>query len=162
MYNYYQPFLLARYATTIDQAFGHEPCVEVGPPLGGRRLAVLTVRANGPVPGCTTVYHGATIAPATDDHPFPYLPGRSIPNIYTADLALILIASVIAIKLAGGSFKRMSGYLDLAFMGAAFLLLETKNIVQFALLFGSTWFVNSLVFGAVLWWCGWPSRPRAG
>jgi lipid-A-disaccharide synthase-like uncharacterized protein len=150
MYNYYQPFLLARYATTIDQAFGHEPCVQVGPPLGGRRLAVLTVRASGPVPGCASVYHGATVAPATDDHPFPYLPGRSIPNIYLQILALILIASVVAIKLAGGAFKRMGGYLDLAFMGAAFLLLETKNIVQFALLFGSTWFVNSLVFGAVL------------
>jgi lipid-A-disaccharide synthase-like uncharacterized protein len=150
MYNYYQPFLLARYATTIDQAFGHEPCVQVGPPLGGRRLAVLTVRASGPVPGCASVYHGATVAPATDDHPFPYLPGRSIPNIYLQILALILIASVVAIKLAGGAFKRMSGYLDLAFMGAAFLLLETKNIVQFALLFGSTWFVNSLVFAAVL------------
>ena len=150
MYNYYQPFLLARYATTIDQAFGHEPCVQVGPPLGGRRLAVLTVRASGPVPGCANVYHGAAIAPATDDHPFPYLPGRSIPTIYLQILALMLVASVIAIKLAGGAFKRMSGYLDLAFMGAAFLLLETKNIVQFALLFGSTWFVNSLVFGAVL------------
>ena len=150
MYNYYQPFLLARYATTIDQAFGHEPCVQVGPPLGGRRLAVLTVRADGPVPHCANVYHGAAVAPATDDHPFPYLPGRSIPNIYLQILALMLIASVVAIKLAGGAFKRMSGYLDLAFMGAAFLLLETKNIVQFALLFGSTWFVNSLVFGAVL------------
>jgi lipid-A-disaccharide synthase-like uncharacterized protein len=102
------------------------------------------------VPDCANVYHGASVAPATDDHPFPYLPGRSIPNIYLQILALILIASVVAIKLAGGAFKRMSGYLDLAFMGAAFLLLETKNIVQFALLFGSTWFVNSLVFAAVL------------
>jgi hypothetical protein len=44
----------------------------------------------------------------------------------------------------------MRGYLDLACMGAAFLLLETKNIVQFALLFGTTWFVNSLVFAGVL------------
>jgi hypothetical protein len=35
-------------------------------------------------------------------------------------------------------------------MGAAFLLLETKSIVQFALLFGTTWFVNSLVFAGVL------------
>jgi hypothetical protein len=35
-------------------------------------------------------------------------------------------------------------------MGAAFLLLETKNIIQFALLFGTTWFVNSLVFAGVL------------
>ena len=150
MYNYYQPFLLARYATTIDQAFGHEPCVEVGPPLGGRRLAVLTVRATGPVPGCANVYHGVAVAPATDDHPFPYLTGNSIPTIYLQMLALILIAAVVAIKLAGGVFKRMSGYLDLAFMGAAFLLLETKNIIQFALLFGTTWLVNSLVFAGVL------------
>jgi hypothetical protein len=35
-------------------------------------------------------------------------------------------------------------------MGAAFLLLETKNVVQFALLFGTTWFVNALVFGGIL------------
>ena len=40
----------------------------------------------------------------------------------------------------------MRPYLDLFFMGAAFLLLETKNVVQFALLFGTTWFVNALVF----------------
>ena len=35
-------------------------------------------------------------------------------------------------------------------MGAAFLLLETKNVVQFALFYGTTWFVNSLVFAGVL------------
>src|SRR5438270_10067290 len=45
---------------------------------------------------------------------------------------------------------RIGGYLDLFFMGAAFLLLETKNVVQFALLFGTTWFVNSLVFLGIL------------
>jgi hypothetical protein len=44
----------------------------------------------------------------------------------------------------------MGRYLDLACMGGAFLLLETKNVVQFALLFGTTWFVNSLVFAGVL------------
>jgi hypothetical protein len=35
-------------------------------------------------------------------------------------------------------------------MGVAFLLLETKDVVQFALLFGTTWFVNAFVFGGVL------------
>jgi hypothetical protein len=35
-------------------------------------------------------------------------------------------------------------------MGVAFLLLETKNVVQFALLFGTTWFVNALVFTGIL------------
>jgi hypothetical protein len=44
----------------------------------------------------------------------------------------------------------MGRYLDLFCMGAAFLLLETKNVVQFALLFGTTWFVNSLVFLGIL------------
>ena len=44
----------------------------------------------------------------------------------------------------------MRPYVDLFFMGAAFLLLETRNVVQFALLFGTTWFVNALVFAGVL------------
>src|SRR5439155_899879 len=46
--------------------------------------------------------------------------------------------------------RPMGRYLDLLCMGAAFLLLETKNVVQFALLFGTTWFVNSLVFTGIL------------
>ena len=44
----------------------------------------------------------------------------------------------------------MRPYTDLFFMGAAFLLLETKNIATFANLFGTTWIVNSMVFGGVL------------
>ena len=46
--------------------------------------------------------------------------------------------------------RPMAKYVDLFFMGAAFLLLETKSVVQFALLFGTTWFVNALVFAGVL------------
>ena len=36
------------------------------------------------------------------------------------------------------------------FLGAAFMLLETKAVVQMALLFGSTWLVNSAGFFTVL------------
>src|SRR6201999_1998421 len=36
------------------------------------------------------------------------------------------------------------------FLGAGFMLLETKAVVHMALLFGSTWVVNSVVFFAVL------------
>ena len=35
-------------------------------------------------------------------------------------------------------------------MGAAFLLLETMSVVRFALLFGTTWYVNALVFLGIL------------
>jgi hypothetical protein len=36
------------------------------------------------------------------------------------------------------------------FLGAGFMLLETKGVVHMALLFGSTWVVNSVVFAAIL------------
>jgi len=36
------------------------------------------------------------------------------------------------------------------FLGAGFMLLETKGVVHLALLFGSTWIVNSIVFFAIL------------
>jgi hypothetical protein len=113
-------------------------------------LAVLTVHPGGTVPNCATYWHGSSLAPATDDHPFPYLQGNRIPTNFLWMLAAILLGSVVLIRLGGGRFKGMQSYVDLAFMGAAFLLLETKNIVQFALLFGTTWLVNSLVFAGVL------------
>jgi hypothetical protein len=65
-------------------------------------------------------------------------------------LAAILLGSFLLVRAGGGAFTRMRSYADLAFMGAAFLLLETKSIVGFALLFGTTWFVNALVFAGVL------------
>jgi hypothetical protein len=36
------------------------------------------------------------------------------------------------------------------FLGAAFMLLETRSLVTFSLLFGTTWMVNALVFFAIL------------
>jgi hypothetical protein len=150
MYNYYAPFVLNRYATTIQDAFGRDPCAQLGGFLQGRRMAVLTVRPAGPVPRCASFWHGSRVAPATDNRPFPYLPSASIPPAYLWLLGAILLASLLLVRLAGGPLSRMKSYLDLAFMGAAFLLLETKSIVQFALLFGTTWFVNALVFAGVL------------
>jgi hypothetical protein len=44
----------------------------------------------------------------------------------------------------------MFPYRDLFLLGAAFLLLETKSVTGFALLFGTTWVVNALVFAGVL------------
>src|SRR3984957_17245954 len=156
MYNYYSNHLYNRYATTMLDAFGQAPCSQGGAPLGGRRLAVLTDKPAGEtVPNCTgagngRVWRGAQVAPATDDHPFPYLLNNTIPTSFLWMLALILAASLLFVRLAGGSLRKMGRYTDLAFMGAAFLLLETKNIVQFALLFGSTWLVNALVTVAIL------------
>jgi hypothetical protein len=93
---------------------------------------------------------GEVVAPATDDRPFVYLRERSIPGRYVWTIALVLAASAMLVRFAGGRFRAMGGVIDLFFMGAAFLLLETKSVVQFALLFGTTWFVNALVFAGIL------------
>src|SRR5215470_1191313 len=151
MYNWYAPFVFNRYATTIEDVFHRTPCAELEGARGaGRRPAVLTVAPGGPVPHCASFWHGARVAPATDNWPFPYLRHPAIPAFYLAILAVILLGSVLLVRAGGGSFTRMTSYVDLAFMGAAFLLLETKSIVGFALLFGTTWFVNALVFAGVL------------
>jgi hypothetical protein len=36
------------------------------------------------------------------------------------------------------------------FLGAGFMLLETRSVTQTALLFGSTWHVNTIVFASIL------------
>src|SRR5207302_11408863 len=84
------------------------------------------------------------------DHPCPYLKDRSLPGFYLLALALIIAVSFGSVRLAAGRIGPMRSYLDLFFTGAAFLLLETKSVVQFALLFGTTWIVNALVFVGVL------------
>jgi SAM-dependent methyltransferase len=152
MYNYYEPWLLQRYAGTVASVFGSAPCLEVGDPLGGRRQAVLTIAADGGVANCAATWQRPAVVPepATDDHPFPYVTGRSIPQLYLWTLALVLVASVALVRRVAGPLRGMRPFLDLWFMGAAFLLLETKNVVQFALLFGTTWFVNAAVFAGIL------------
>ena len=50
----------------------------------------------------------------------------------------------------GGDLRGMWSYRDLFLLGAAFLLLETRSVTGFALLFGTTWVVNSLVFAGIL------------
>ena len=154
MYNYYRPDVFDRYAETITRAFGHAPSIDRGPVDAGRprQQAVLTVgRAAGDIVA-STPWVAPAHAPlvATDDWPFPYLKSRSITRFYLVTLVLILLGSAAVTRRFGGPFREMRPYLDLFFMGAAFLLLETKNVVQFALLFGTTWFVNALVFFGIL------------
>ena len=154
MYNYYRPFVFERYANTMREVFGHEPCFDAGVEgMGPRSQSVLTIGLEPDDIACDTPWEPASIVPepATDDHPFPYVEGRSIPSFYLWWLAAIVLASIAIVRRASGApLGRMRPYSDLFCMGAAFLLLETKSVVQFALLFGTTWFVNSLVFAGIL------------
>ncbi len=152
MFNYYrETWLVDRLAGTLDQVYGHQPCIDTIGRVG--HFAVLTTSVDPAQVSCDSLWHASVSdvpAPASDDHPFVYLRTPSIPSIYLLTLVLILLVSVIAVRVSAGPLGQMRSSLDLFFMGAAFLLLETKNVVQFALLFGTTWFVNALVFGGIL------------
>ncbi len=150
MYNLYrEEWLVQRLATTMATTFGQEPCVfSVG---GEGRLALLAVGGDT-AESCPTDRLDMNQSPAavTDDYPFLYLRERSIPALYATTLLALLATSVLAVKVGIGRLSRLRPYADLFAMGAAFLLLETKSVVQFALWFGTTWVVNSLVFAGVL------------
>ena len=91
----------------------------------------------------------ASVEAATDDWPFLYLRDRHIPRHYLVALALILVVSVVTVlwvlRGQGGGWSW-----QFFFLGAGFMLLETKAIIQFALLWGSTWVVASLAIASVL------------
>jgi hypothetical protein len=75
---------------------------------------------------------------------------RGIPNYYLGVLLAVLLCALLSVRVVSGPLRRMRPYADLFFMGAAFLLLETRYVTGFALLFGSTWLVNAMVFSGVL------------
>jgi hypothetical protein len=152
MYHYYLPSVVDRYAGTLQRVFGSPPCLDRSPGAGPRPRVVLTASLASDRLACPNVWQRPVDVPEpdTDDFPFPYLTGRGIPAFYLVSLFLIVVASVAGVRMSGARFGEMRGYMDLFFMGAAFLLLETMNVVRFALLFGTTWFVNALVFGGIL------------
>ena len=92
----------------------------------------------------------SSIPPATDDWPFVYLPQPSFPGLYLRGLALVAGISLTGVWLVAprNVLRRFDWHMF--FLGAAFALLEVKALIVFALLVGSTWIVNSLVFFAIL------------
>jgi len=96
----------------------------------------------------------------TDDWPQLYLKERMIPWRPTGQgMATIGVLSIVLLLIFGGPvmFRRDPATgtraipsAQMFFLGAGFMLLETKGVVHMALLFGSTWIVNSVVFFAIL------------
>jgi SAM-dependent methyltransferase len=168
IYNYFrEPWLVDRLSNIAAAAFEQEPRVHVhearaylGVMMVGPRLSTLS--SYPPIPERVTAYgqsHDPSparvhtrdpgIEPSSDDWPFLYLRDRHIPRHYLAALALVLIVST---ALVFAVVRGQAGTWSWGFflLGAGFMLLETKSIIQFALLWGSTWVVASLAIGSVL------------
>lgn len=119
-----------------------------------RNEAINAFRAQAPGPDWFRIrpsaLAGAPIRPSTDDWPQPYL---RVPEIPWAPLgqgmAAIALLS-LALLVAFAPRARLRPNWQMFFLGAGFMLLETKGVVHMALLFGGTWVVNSVVFFAIL------------
>ena len=108
----------------------------------------------------------AEASAVTDDWPYLYQQNRGIP-------AIVWILSVGLVVVSGLAFRGLREtkaglQWHFFFLGAAFMLLEVQIISKVALLFGTTWLVNSIVISTLLVFIllanlvagRWPKLPR--
>jgi hypothetical protein len=154
-YNYYRlPFVAERIYRMAEEAIGSAPRVLVQADdffmICGEKNAALDR---------TLIPQVASGNLPTDDWPFLYLERRAIPGFYWKGMLTICLLITGLLAVLHFSTRKQPGYhapgllpvkIAFVFMGIAFLLLETKSVIQFSLLFGTTWLNNSLTFLAVL------------
>lgn len=153
-YNYYRHrWLIDKIKMTVFQATGKYPMTVKD--NGDFALLMVGKLVAGDPPASQE-----RLEPAVDDWPFPYLKERGIPRIYLIAMGscgLLILSLFFFVRTlpqgisdapAPGNTQALKAVFLL--MGLAFLLLETKGVIQFSLLFGTTWLNNSLVFLAIL------------
>jgi hypothetical protein len=180
MYNYYrQGWIVARLAKMAAEVFGTEPVVislpyqakiEPGDSQADHFTVILVT--NGPSPVLGEIRHLLDFSPdagaavpkvgmaavdtsttkllPSDDWPFLYLKERGIPYKPSATGMLLIGSLSVLILLIFAPVRRVRPNGRMFFLGAGFMLLETRGVVQMALLFGATCIVNSIVFAAIL------------
>lgn len=86
---------------------------------------------------------------STDDWPFFYMSKKVYPTSYLSVVLLIFLSSIFLIKKTTNlNFKNFSP--TCFFLGAGFMLIETKGITEAAKIFGGTWIVISIIIILIL------------
>jgi len=86
---------------------------------------------------------------STDNWPFFYMPSKVWPKSYIFIIFLIFVSSFFFIQNTIPINKKNFSP-TCFFLGSGFMLIETKGITELALVFGSTWFVVSIVIAFIL------------
>ena len=85
----------------------------------------------------------------SDDWPYFYIEKAAVPKMYLLIIGSLVVLFFMAKRfiftVEGGKIN-----FHFFFLGCAFLLLEFQNVSKAALLFGSTWIVNSYIFSSIL------------
>ena len=115
--------------------------------------AALAASAPGEIPlrlAPSRVAAAAADTLPSDDWPHIYLRDRVIPWAPIGQGMAAIAAVSLMLLFVFAPPRRVRPNAQMFFLGAGFMLLETKGVVHMALLFGSTWVVNSVVFFAIL------------
>jgi hypothetical protein len=86
---------------------------------------------------------------STDDWPFFYMPHRVYPVSYLPMLGLVVLLSLLLYQKFCGE-KPQGSHLPFFFLGAGFMLVETKAITELGLTFGNTWQVIAIAIAGIL------------
>ena len=157
LYNYYrQRYIVDKIAGMLQDVFGRAPYGHIVVEQSNGAVLMDGPRLSE-IPAADYAAHQFTgkpdVAPATDDWPFLYLKDHELSPVYLQAIGLVWLIALAGLGLSLGreGLRRLRGFDPaLFFTGLAFLLLEAKSIVNFSLLFGSTWLVNALVVIGIL------------
>ena len=154
------PWLADKLKAMIHEATGRTPIA-----YADGQQVILCVSRNGVMPSLPDKIARFTrdtspipaIAVPTDDWPYLYLSRPTIPFDYLVVIGSLMALSIAVVlglrhfdaRILGNSTNALEeGHFF--FLGAGFLLLETKSIGDCSLYFGTTWFVTMLVVTGVL------------
>jgi spermidine synthase len=143
---------------------GHEAAVTFAQSReGDLRLDPGVLAATGFLDRSTELANPALRADvSTDDWPFLYMPQRVYPRSYLWAVGLVLAFSLLFYSGFIGT-RPSQETMPFFFLGAGFMLVETKGITELGLAFGNTWQVVGVVIGAVLvmaWLGNWIAARR--
>jgi hypothetical protein len=147
-------WLFLRHFNTLKETMGKEPLVYGSQEYQEAIILSGDIFDNNRNPGITNYVpmeapsSSLKVEPTSDDWPFLFLEKRGIPFHYLLPLFIIFALAFIPLQISRIKIRDINWHLF--FMGAAFLLIETKAVTTLALIFGSTWMVNSIVFSSVL------------
>ncbi len=147
-----QPYIGAKIYGMIRDAFGAPPGVYFGE-MNLFNLIFVAGEASARVPPAhpqLTRDLAQRYPDSVDDWPYLYLRARTVPGHYRVALVSVLIVAALFVLVGAGRVVRQGVDAPMFFMGAGFLLVETKSVTEMSLLFGSTWTVNLLVFSSIL------------
>ena len=142
----------------LEQAFDGEPPIvfRTSYDRGYTFLAAESMegQAPAPLPGLADVTNefaspSLEADVSTDDWPFFYMPVRKYPASYILMVVVLLALSLVFVRQLA---PRGAGTLSAPcfFLGAGFMLIETKGITELALVHGSTWVVVGAVIAGIL------------